>query len=114
MIWVLSRFYNTDESMVPLCERIAWAMRYKVATILDVKLIFSQPLHIIESKTAAAKEMLETWKQCYMTTRDQIELIGKANRWEFDKVKLFADSDYMARVCGDLNEIATVSLYKPD
>lgn len=109
MIWVLSRFYNTDETMVPLCERIVWTMRYKVATILDVKLLFQQPLQTIEAKTAAAKEMLETWKKSYMYTRDQIELIGKANRWEFDKTKLFADSDYMARVCGDLNEIATVS-----
>lgn len=94
--------------MVPLCERIVWTMRYKVSTILDVKLLFSQPLSSVENKTAAAKEMLEQWKECYMETREEIEKIGKANRWEFDKIKLFTASDYMAKVCGDLHEIAMV------
>lgn len=52
--------------------------------------------------------MLLKWKQCYMETRDKIEKIGKGNRWEFDKDKLFSATDYMAHVCGDLNEVATV------
>lgn len=40
MIWVLSSFYCNDETMVPLCERIAWTLRYKVEVILDVKSLF--------------------------------------------------------------------------
>lgn len=108
MIWVLSRSYSTDETMVPLCERIAWTLRYKVTILLNVKNLFGEPLTRIIDKTKNAKLMLETWKESYMETRDKIEKVGKANRWEFDKTKLFTETDYMAGVCGDLFEVATV------
>lgn len=50
--------------------------------------------------------MLETWKDSYMETRQKIEDTGKGQRWEFDKKKLFAESDYMASVCKDLYDVA--------
>lgn len=111
MIWALSRFYCTDETMIPLCERIAWTLKEKVTTILKASTLFGLPLTVVEMKTAAAKKMLELWRESYMATRDEIEKVGKTNRWEFDKVILFADTDYIAKVCGDLNEIAVVSTY---
>lgn len=43
-----------------------------------------------------------------METRDKIESLGKGNRWEFDKKKLFMETDYLSEVCGDLHEVATV------
>lgn len=45
-----------------------------------------------------------------MTIRKEIEENGKGKRWEFDKRKLFGESDYIASVCKNLHEVATVSL----
>lgn len=60
--------------------------------------------------TKDAEEMLEMWKTAYMDTRHKIEVSGKGQRWEFDKQKLFAESDYVASVCKNLYEVAAVIL----
>lgn len=58
--------------------------------------------------TKDAEEMLEMWKTAYMDTRHKIEVSGKGQRWEFDKQKLFSESDYVASVCKNLYEVAAV------
>lgn len=63
---------------------------------------------LVAKITKDAKDMLVQWRESYLETRDKIELQGKGNRWEFDKNKLFTETDYMAEVCGDLHEVATV------
>lgn len=67
------------------------------------------PVSDVLMYTIQAKEMLETWKNSYMETRQKIEDSGKGQRWEFDKRKLFTASDYMALVCKDLNDVAKVT-----
>lgn len=52
--------------------------------------------------------MLETWKSSYNETRHKIEVAGKGKRWEFDKKRLFMETDYIASVCKDLNKVAAV------
>lgn len=69
----------------------------------------SKPAPKVSELTTTGRIMLETWKSSYMETRAKIEEIGKATRWEFDKVTLFAETDYQAQVCRDLNEVATVN-----
>lgn len=59
-------------------------------------------------ETKDAKDMLEMWKKAYMDTRQKIEISGKGQRWEFDKKRLFAETDYIASVCRDLNDVGTV------
>lgn len=108
MVWVLSRFYSTDEHMVPLMERIAWCLCQKVALILDNEKIFRKPIAQVQRDTNNAKRMLQMWKTSYMDTRQKIENSGKGQRWEFSKQKLFAATEYMANVCLDLNEVATI------
>lgn len=49
-------------------------------------------------KTEAAHKMLTQWKKSYHDTRKDIELSGKGTRWEFDKKRLFKDTDYLAAV----------------
>lgn len=61
--------------------------------------------------TAEAKEMLEVWRKSYNDTRQKIEDSGRGQRWEFDKRRLFNASDYMAFVCKDLHDVATVHFY---
>lgn len=71
-------------------------------------MIFRMHVLSVLQLTKDAKEMLEMWKTAYMDTRHKIEVSGKGQRWEFDKNKLFANSDYVASVCKDLHEVATV------
>lgn len=72
---------------------------------------FRLPLEQILQQTEEASEMLYKWRSCYMETRARIEASGKGQRWEFDKNKLFANSDYIAKVCGDLHKVSMVSYY---
>lgn len=59
--------------------------------------------------TKNATEMLVGWKGAYMDTRQKIEVSGKGQRWEFNQIRLFKATDYLAKVTLDLNQIATVS-----
>ena len=52
--------------------------------------------------------MLDTWKSSYFTTRAKIEESGRDSRWEFDRKKLFEKTDYMAKICDNLADIAKV------
>lgn len=67
-----------------------------------------KPIAQVQRDTNNAKRMLQMWKTSYMDTRQKIENSGKGQRWEFSKQKLFAATEYMANVCLDLNEVATV------
>lgn len=40
IVWMLSCYYNTNERMVPLMERIAWQLCERVAQAIDVHEIF--------------------------------------------------------------------------
>lgn len=40
IVWMLSCYYNTNERMVPLMERIAWQLCERVAQAIDVNRIF--------------------------------------------------------------------------
>jgi hypothetical protein len=40
MMWVLSKGYRTDETMVPLLSRISWALCDKLERFLDLHKLF--------------------------------------------------------------------------
>ena len=108
MIWVLSRFYCSDEQMVPLLERIAWSLCDKARGAMDNAVLFRKPVERIFRDAHDAREMLLVFKVCYMDTRERIEQSGKSQRWEFDRKKLFGESDYIASVCQDMSTVAEV------
>ncbi|KAK3924935.1 Dynein heavy chain 10, axonemal [Frankliniella fusca] len=108
MLWVVSRFYCNEEQMVPLMLRISNTLCNKASSALQVKTLFKLPLNQILQQTKEAQEMLKMWRSCYMETRARIESSGKGQRWEFDKNKLFANSDYIAKVCGDLHHVSKI------
>lgn len=70
----------------------------------------SKQIEEVQTLTLSAKRMLDEWKTSYMRTRQNIEDSGKGQRWEFDKKVLFFESDYIATVCKDLYDVATVSI----
>ena len=112
MVWIISRHYNKDERMVPLMERIAWALCDRVRRIINIKIIYRETPAQVKEMTIEAKNALELWRSSYFEVRAQIEASNRDPRWEFDKKKLFEKTDYIAKICGDLYNIAQVSQSK--
>lgn len=50
-----------------------------------------------------------TWKSAYLNTRKEIEVSGRGSRWEFDRRDIFNDTEYIIKVCEDLNQMANVA-----
>jgi len=108
MVWIISRHYNRDERMVPLMARIAWELANKVVNIVNIKTILRENPVTSKKKILDAKEMLEAWSSTYFQVRERIEQSGRDQRWEFDRKKLFEQTNYMALRCADLYEICEV------
>ncbi|KAL7749213.1 hypothetical protein RI367_005365 [Sorochytrium milnesiophthora] len=108
MVWIISRHYNRDERMVPLMSRIAWDLASKVANVIDVRTVLKGPQNDAKKKIMDAKSLLEAWAKTYFETREKIEQSGRDQRWEFDRKRLFEQTNYMAQRCADLYEVAEV------
>ncbi|ORX45970.1 hypothetical protein BCR36DRAFT_332447 [Piromyces finnis] len=108
MVWIISRHYNRDERMVPLMARIAWELSNKVTNLVNVKTILRENPNTSKNRILDAKEMLEAWSTTYFQVREKIEQSGRDQRWEFDRKKLFEQTNYMALRCADLYEICEV------
>ena len=67
-----------------------------------------EPPIVIKKKAQEAKESLVMWKESYFEVRARIEASGRDARWEFDRKRLFERTDYMAKICEDIYEIAQV------
>ncbi|NXT76855.1 DYH10 protein, partial [Zapornia atra] len=109
MVWIISRHYNTDERMVPLMERIAWEISSRVYKAVNLHTLFKEDIAAAKKKTAEAKSTLEQWKKCYFAVRAQIEASGREQHWEFDRKRLFENTDYMASVCQDLYDVLQIT-----
>ena len=108
MVWIISRHYNCDERMVPLMERVAWELSQRVARVINIRTILHESPSDIKLKCSEAKQTLEVWKQSYLDTRAKIESSGRDARWEFDRRRLFEQTDYMATICQSLYDVAQV------
>jgi dynein heavy chain len=108
MVWIISRHYNTDERMVPLMESIANEIADKVTKKIEIHTILRSPPDVALETIQDAKAVLECWHSTYMKTREKIEQSGTDHRWEFDRKRLFEKTNYMATICGDLYDVATV------
>uniref|UniRef100_A0A3Q3MNV8 Dynein axonemal heavy chain 10 n=1 Tax=Mastacembelus armatus TaxID=205130 RepID=A0A3Q3MNV8_9TELE len=106
IVWILSCYYNTNEHMVPLMERIAWQLCERVSQVIDVHRLFKY--EVAKSKVQDAKQVLDRWKSSYFEVRAEIEESGSALRWEFDRKRLFERTDYMASICQDLCNVLQI------
>ncbi|XP_077456872.1 dynein axonemal heavy chain 10-like [Stigmatopora argus] len=103
IVWLISSYYNNNERMVPLMERIVWQLSERVAQVIDIPVLFKNQREVAKSKVEDAKQVLELWKSSYFEVRAEIEQAGTGKRWEFDRRKLFEKTDYMAAICQDLS-----------
>ena len=62
-----------------------------------------------KAKVLDGKKVLDQWKECYFKTRELIESSAGDPRWEFDRKRLFEETDYMASICQDLHNVLQVS-----
>src|SRR6218665_573376 len=109
LLWIISRYYNVDEKMIPLMERIVWELTERVTRVLHVRIIYNEnSLAEVKRKTSEAKAMLQLWKSSYLQVRAKIESSGRDARWEFDRKRLFERTDYMSTICQDLFNVAEV------
>ena len=108
MVWIISRHYNTDERMVPLMELIASDIASKVQREISIRSILQKSPDKALKQTGEAKMVLELWHSTYMKVRERIEASGTDHRWEFDRKRLFEQTNYMAKICENCQEFATV------
>ena len=108
MVWIISRYYNVDSRMSPLMVRIAWQLCQKVFQHVNIKTIFKIPAAEAKAILIQSKLMLLKWNEVYFQVREKIELGGRDQRWEFDRKKLFEQTNYLAARCGDLHDIVDV------
>ncbi|PRP82215.1 dynein-1-alpha heavy chain, flagellar inner arm I1 complex, partial [Planoprotostelium fungivorum] len=106
MVWIISRYYNRDEYMTPLLERIAWEISNKVSESVNVANVLRD--NEGKRKIQQARDVLEKWKETYFEVREKIEQSGSDDRWEFDRKKMFDQTDYMAERCADLMDVSAV------
>ena len=108
MVWIISRHYNTDERMVPLMELIAGEIAAKVGKEINIREILRYSPETALQLIEEAKMVLELWHSTYMNVRERIEASGTDHRWEFDRKRLFEQTNYMAKICENMQEVATV------
>jgi len=104
MVWTVSRHYNRDERMLPLMERVRFHVACRVKEkVKPSDLLVSNDLDLVKEKVQQSKILLESWRRSYMSTKELMEEMGNSQRrWEFDRILLFEQTDYMASTCGDL------------
>ncbi|ESN96268.1 hypothetical protein HELRODRAFT_67881 [Helobdella robusta] len=103
LIWMISRHYNNDERMISLMEKIAKVLIDRVKKVNSFQTLFMEGLDVVKSRTSNAETLLKLWKQAYLETRHFIETSGRGTRWEFDRKRLFQQTDYMAAISHDIN-----------
>ena len=104
MVWIISHHYSDDQRMGGLMLRIANEIGDRIIDELDVEALFTKmPTAEAMAKVELAKKTAEAWRSTYMSMREKIEQQGRDARWEFDAKTLFARTDYIAGICGDLH-----------
>ena len=107
MVWIISRNYN-DEKMSKLMSLIAEEIGDRVAQAIKVQVILREPPQEAMQKIRGAEAVLTNWRATYERVREVIFAGGRDPRWEFSKKLLFDRTDYMAKRCEDLCDVAQV------
>ncbi|KAG5468030.1 hypothetical protein LSCM4_01117 [Leishmania orientalis] len=112
MVWIISRFYSTEERMVGLLEKIARLIAQKVSEHIDFRTVLTLPSEVAKDKVKEGQQCLIKWKAAYKSVQEEINSSDREQHWNFDERRLFDVTDYMSDRCSDLLEvIETVEYY---
>jgi len=95
--------------MVPMMESIAGELCERVRRVINFRSLFSNHPKEVKRRAEDAKQMMDLWKSTYLDMRARIEAAGCDARWEFDRKKLFENTECIASVCRDIASIAQVT-----
>ncbi|KEG14252.1 putative dynein heavy chain [Trypanosoma grayi] len=112
MVWIISRYYCTEERMVGLLEKIGKLIAQKVSQHIDFRRILSLPFAEAKAKVVEGQQCLLKWKSTYINVQEEINSSEREQPWNFSHKRLFETTDYMSDRCTDLLEvIETVEYY---
>ncbi|CBH10362.1 dynein heavy chain, putative [Trypanosoma brucei gambiense DAL972] len=112
MVWIISRYYCTEERMVGLLEKVAKLISQKVSQHIDFHRILSLPFAEAKAVVTEGQQCLLKWKAAYLGTQEEINSSEREQPWNFNQKRLFETTDYMSDRCTDLLEvIETVEYY---
>ena len=94
--------------MVPMMESIAGELCERVMRVINFRTLFSSHPEDVKRRADDAKQMMDLWKSSYLGMRARIEAAGCDARWEFDRKKLFENTECIAAVCQDIANVAQV------
>ncbi|KAG5494118.1 hypothetical protein JKF63_01953 [Porcisia hertigi] len=105
MVWIISRFYSTEERMVGLLEKIARLIAQKVSEHIDFRTVLTLPSEEAKRKVTEGQQCLVKWKAAYKTVQEEINSSEREQHWKFEERRLFEVTDYMSDRCTDLLEV---------
>lgn len=112
MVWIISRFYSTEERMVGLLEKVAKLIAQKVSEHIDFRSVLSLSPKEAREKVTEGQQCLLKWKSSYTNVQEEINSSEREQHWNFDHRRLFETTDYMSDRCTDLLEVIdTVEYY---
>jgi len=113
MVWIISHHYNDDSRMGALMSRIADVLVDRVRNVVSHRDVFARAskdgIRSALRDVQSSKAIMHAWKREYLLAREEIEQSNRDSRWEFDRERLFANSDYAASVCEELTEMVVVA-----
>nr|CCC47395.1 putative dynein heavy chain, fragment [Trypanosoma vivax Y486] len=112
MVWIISRYYCTEERMVGLLEKIGKLIAQKISQHIDFRRILSLPFAEAKARVTEGQQCLLKWKSTYINTQEEINSSEREQPWNFNQRRLFETTDYMSDRCTDLLEvIETIEYY---
>ncbi|ORC93797.1 putative dynein heavy chain [Trypanosoma theileri] len=111
MVWIISRYYCTEERMVGLLEKIGKLIAQKVSQHIDFRGILSLPFTEAKNKVLEGQQCLLKWKSTYINVQEEINSSEREQPWNFNQKRLFETTDYMSDRCTDLLEIIETMEY---
>ena len=91
-----------------MMESIAGELCERVMRVIDFRTLFSSHPEDVKRRAEDAKQTMDLWRSAYLDMRARIEAAGCDARWEFDRKKLFENTECIASVCQDIADIAQV------
>ncbi|KAG8185575.1 hypothetical protein JTE90_023277 [Oedothorax gibbosus] len=109
VIWVQSEHFKEPENLGRVLRGLTTLLKNRVVTDARNDMLFRKPLVEVRNIVDNSIEILEYWKKLYFSECETVKKYGGPYWWRFDVRMLFAETDYIITVCGDLRKVTKVS-----
>ncbi len=102
--WTLSKYYNTDENIISLLQKITNILLIRVKSLVNLSELGDPESTLL--KAASSVSLLSEWEHAFHDTRLAIERSGREARWEFGVQDLFRPVHHIKSVCHDVMRVS--------